>query len=699
MNNLDQMPGNDNSHTSSDNKDFENKNNSQNPVIDEGTNNDSPTVQNVESNESVNDQINEVHETTEKPENDAISVISDQKEEKSEEFEKENKEIPIEVKNEEKEELKNDIDLDTNSEEDDLYEDIEIEDLSKYNKAELIAKIKLAIENSSIEKINTIVENIRTRYNQLTEEENDKIKSEFLEQGGEEHDFSPQENPLDIEFATILESYKNSLRLFKEQQEKDKENNLKRKYAIIEAIENLINTDEPVNKTFNEFRQLQEEWRNIGLVPQSATKHLYETYHHHVERFYDYIKIHKELYDLDLKKNLELKNELCEKAEALLAEQSVTKAFKLLQEYHKQWREIGPIARDKKEEVWERFKSATTKINQRHHEHYVQLREEQEQNLEQKRTLCGKIQEINKLTLVKPKKWEEKAKEIIEIQKLWKAIGFAPRKENNELFELFKSECDLFFKAKRNFFDQRRKEEQNNLQLKLDLCVQAEALKDSTEWKKTTEDFIKLQKAWKEIGAVPRKHSEVIWQRFRSACDAFFNAKSEHFGSLDKVQEENLNKKLELIEKVKQFELTGNNEEDLKSLSNFQSEWTEIGFVPFDQKDKIQKEFRNVLDVHFNKLNVFPQHNSDNYKSRLKNWKENPKTKSKITLERNKIILKIREIENEIALYENNIGFFNKSANAVAMIQDIENKIEKAKQHIAELKQKLDVIDKIDDED
>lgn len=672
MNNLEQTHGIGNPITS-ENQDFENKNNTQNPTIDEGTDSNCPPVENTE-----------IEKTTEK---------SDENQEKQ---------IKVETdSNETEHKTENDL-IAAHDDDDDLDEETEIEDLSNCTKVDLVAKIKSAIENSPIEKINNIVEYIRTRYNQLTEEENEVINIKQIDEDGEEdaetQDLNISENPLDKEFYTILESYKTNLRLFREQQEKDKETNLKRKYAIIEAIEQLINTDEPANKAFNEFRQLQEEWRNIGLVPQSATKHLYETYHHHIERFYDYIKIHKELYELDLKKNLELKNELCEKVEALITELSITKAFKALQEFHKQWREIGPTARDKKEEVWERFKSATAKINQRHHDHYVQLREEQEKNLEQKRTLCNKLKEINKLTLVKPKRWEEKAAEIIEIQKLWKSIGFAPRKENNELFELFKSECDLFFKAKRNFFDNRRKEEQNNMQMKLDLCAQAEALKDSTEWKKTTEDFIKLQKAWKEIGVIPHKHSEIIWQRFRSTCDAFFNAKAAHFGGLDKAQEDNLNSKIALIEQVQQFKLTGNNEEDLKTLSNFQTEWTEIGFVPFDQKDKIQKEFRRALDEHFNKLNVSPRQNTEKYKTLLKTWKENPKTKSKVSSERNKIVLKIREVENEIALYENNIGFFGKSANAAAMIQDILQKIENAKKYIVELKQKLDTIDKMDKE-
>jgi hypothetical protein len=583
------------------------------------------------------------------------------------------------------------------AEEDEEEGEQEIEDISTLTKAELITKLSNIVESKPVHKIYQLVEDIRTRYNEIVEEECEKERTDFVAQGNEEVEFIPSQDPLKEIFSSIVIAFKNKVRHHRERLEKDKEENLKRKYAIIQAIENLINSEESMNKTFNEFHQLQEEWRTIGLVPQSATKHLYETYHHHVERFYDFIKINKELRELDFKKNLEQKLEICEKAESLILEPSVIKAFKTLQDFHKQWREIGPVARDKKEELWERFKEATTKVNQRHHEHYVTLKEDQEKNLDQKKALVIKIQEINKLTLVKPKKWEEKAQEIIEIQKQWKAIGFAPRKENNELFDQFKAECDKFFTTKRGFFDERRKEEQNNFQMKIDLCVQAEGLKDSTEWKKTTEDFIKLQKAWKEIGSVPRKHSEIVWQRFRTACDAFFNGKSQHFGNQDKEQSENLAKKLELIEKVKEFALTGDSESDLQTLSDYQSMWTDIGFVPFDKKDKIQKEFRAALNVHFDTLNVSPR-SADSYKGKARSWGDSPKSKVKSNQERNKLVIKIRDLENEIALYENNIGFFSKSANATVMIRDIQNKIERAKQTIVELKNKLEVFDKMDDE-
>ncbi|HON18586.1 MAG TPA: DUF349 domain-containing protein [Salinivirgaceae bacterium] len=582
------------------------------------------------------------------------------------------------------------------SDEDDDEQDQDTEDVSVLSRSELVAKLETILHNRPVQKLGRLVDDIINRYNELREEEIARERKE-AEKDGHDEDFVPSEDPLADKLRKLAELYRQKIREYKDNLEKEKEENLRKKQDIIKAIESLINKEESLNKTFSEFHQLQDEWRKIGVVPQKDSKHLYEMYNHVVERFYDYVKINKELRELDLKKNLEQKIELCEKAEALILEPSVTKAFKALQEYHKLWREIGPVPRDKKEEVWERFKNATAQINQKHHEYYSNLREDQENNLEQKRALIAKIQEINRLTLIKPKKWEEKAKEIIEIQKLWKNIGFAPRKENNELFVLFKAECDKFFEAKRAYFEERRKEEQNNLQLKIDLCVQAEALKDSTDWKKTTEEYIKLQKRWKEIGSVPRKYSETIWQRFRAACDAFFEAKSQHFGNLEKQQAENLNKKLEIIQKLKNFEYSGNNEEDLKNLNALQKEWTEIGFVPFDKKDEILKEYREAIKIIFDRLKVSVTDYS--FKSKLQNWKENPKNKGKLNQERNKIINKIRELENENALYTNNIGFFSNSTNAQNLIRDIEKKIERNKAIIEDLKEKLQIIDNADTEE
>jgi hypothetical protein len=478
--------------------------------------------------------------------------------------------------------------------------------------------------------------------------------------------------------------------------DQEKDDNLKEKYKIIEEIEDLINKEESINKTFQEFRDLQQRWRDIGLVPQNQVKNLWENYNHHVEKFYDYIKINKELRDLDLKKNLELKIELCEKAEALLLEDSITKAFKVLQEYHHQWREIGPVPREQKDDIWERFKDATTKINKKHQDYFEGLKDLQYQNLEQKVALCEQVEEIVSGTYNSPKEWELKAQEVIEIQKLWRTIGFAPKKDNNKIYYRFKTACDQFFSQKRDFYKDTKDIQKNNLQLKLDLCVQAESLKDSNEWKKTTEDFVKLQRRWKEIGPVPKKHSDALWKRFRTACDSFFIKKSEFYNTADSRQEDNLKLKLELIEKVKAFKKLETDQETLQALMEIQKQWSEIGHVPLSKKDEIQKDFREAINTQFETLKIESSEREKlNFQSKVESWISG-NSRNKIYGERNKLVIKIRELENEIALYENNIGFFSKSSNSNALLQDVNRKIEKAKERMESLKEKLQLLDRLD---
>lgn len=564
------------------------------------------------------------------------------------------------------------------------------------SKAELTEKLKALVAAHPVGALTGVVEKIRERYNTLDAEQTEKEKADFVAQGNPEEEFAPTPDPANAQFYAILGKYKNDLRQYKDQQEKDKEANLEKKTAIINAIEALINSDTPINKAFNELHDLQEQWRGIGLVPQGATKHLYDLYHHHVERFYDFMKINKELRELDFRKNMDQKLALCEKAEQLIVEADINKAFKALQDLHKQWSEIGPVAHDKKEELWARFKEATVKVNQRHHEHYAQLKEEQEKNLAAKRELCGKVAEINKQLPAKPAKWEEKSREIVELQKQWKAVGYTPRKDNNEIYDQFRAQCDIFFNAKRAFYDERRKAELNNLQLKTDLCVQAEAMKDSTEWKTTTDDFIQLQKAWKEIGPVPRRHAEPIWQRFRKACDTFFDAKSGHFGSINKEQDENLARKNALIERAKAFEPTGDQEADVRALSEMQTEWMSIGHVPFSKKERIQKAFLAAINGQYEKLGITPRPASDFAPRRGQGGGQHREQGPEG--ERNRLITKIRETENEISLYENNIGFFSKSANADKMIADIRKKIDRLRATIDEMKAKVVELDKNDEQ-
>ena len=442
---------------------------------------------------------------------------------------------------------------------------------------------------------------------------------------------------------------------------------------------------------------MQNEWRDIGLVPQSKMKNLWDLYHFHVENFYDYIKINRELRDLDLRKNLEAKINLCELAEELLVEPSIIKAFNTLQKFHEQWREIGPVPRENKDDIWERFKTVTAKINKKHQEFFETRKDEQKKNLEAKSALCEKVEEINTLELENYKEWDEKSKEIIELQKVWRTIGFAPKKDNNKIYDRFRTACDEFFNKKRDFYSKNKELQQNNLQMKIDLCVQAEALRDSTDWKKTTQDLINIQKQWKEIGPVPRKHSDSVWKRFRAACDFFFDKKSEHFSDVDSEQVDNLKLKEELIAEVTNFKSKGNVDENLKSLKHFQRRWTEIGHVPFKKKDDVQNRFRDAINKLFVQLNIDDdKRNLLKFKSKMASFSESGRGQSKMRMERDKYMNKLKQLENDLVLLDNNVGFFAKSKNAESLIADVKKKIEITKQKIETLKEKIRVIDDLE---
>ena len=569
-------------------------------------------------------------------------------------------------------------------------------DFSKLSKEALIDKLKVIMESPIEEIKDKDIDSIKINFYKKRKLQIDKLKKEFVEQGGELIDFTPPADPLEDELKSNLQKYKSRKAEQKREIEESREENLRKKYEIIEEIKDLINKDESINKTFQEFRDLQQRWRETGLVPQSNLKDLWETYHHHVEKFYDYIKINKELRDLDLKKNMEAKIRLCEKAEELLFNPSEVRAFNELQKLHEQWREIGPVPKQHREPLWERFKEATRKINKKHHEYYQELKAKQKKNLEEKAAICEEVEEINKKEITDHKEWEAYSNKIKEFQRGWKKIGFAPKKQNNAVFQRFRNACDEFFINKRAFYAKHKEIQQNNLQLKIDLCKQAEALKDSTDWKKTTDDFIKLQKTWKEIGPVPKNKSESVWRRFRSACDHFFERKKAHFSNIDQEYEENLKKKEALIQEIENFKPASDNiQENLNKLKEFQRQWTEIGYVPIKQKDKIRDRYRAAINQHFDKLQIDDNRkNVMKFKTKMETMKESPNQNNRLKKEREKLVGKLTKIENDIALWENNMGFFTKSSNnADSMIEDMENKIENAKKQIQLLEEKINMID------
>ena len=571
-------------------------------------------------------------------------------------------------------------------------------DYSKYNQVELVNALRDLIEGAEDIDIKSEIEVIKSVFYKKKNEKIEEARAEFIEAGGVEEEFVAEEDPYENDIRELLRKFGQLRKEHNKQLDSEKEDNLKLKFEIIEKIKGLINNEESINKTFNEFRDLQREWREIGLVPQSKMKNLWDTYHFHVENFYDYIKINRELRDLDLKKNLELKIELCERAEELMVEPSILKAFNTLQKYHEQWREIGPVPRENKDELWERFKRITSIINKKHQEFFESKKEEQKKNLEAKTALCEKVEEICNSEIENYKDWDSKSKELVELQKIWRTIGFAPKKENNRIYDRFRIACDTFFNKKREFYSKNKEIQQNNLQQKIDLCVQAESLRDNTDWKKATQDFINIQKKWKEIGPIPRKHSDIVWKRFRAACDFFFDKKSEHFSEVDSEQVDNLKLKENLIAELENFKSAGDVNENLKILKDIQRRWTEIGHVPFKKKDALQNKFREEIGKLFDQLNINEdKRNMLKFKTKMSTFSESSRGQSKMRMEREKYMNKLKQLENDLVLLENNIGFFTMSKNAKALIEDVNKKIEDTRQKIESLKEKIRVIDEMED--
>lgn len=573
----------------------------------------------------------------------------------------------------------------------------EMIDYNQLGKEELVSSLEELLNSTPIGELKGEVEKIKSAFYKKHRAEVEKLKKAYLADGGDPLSFEYPPDPNEEAIKKLLNLYRRLKAEYLEALEKEKQENLKKKLEIIDKIDQLINNQESINKTFQEFKDLQEEWHAIGQIPQSEIRNTWNTYNHHCEKFYDYIKINRELRDLDFKKNLEIKLKLCEKAEELLLEPSVVKAFNALQKLHDQWRETGPVHPEKREELWERFKLTTASINKAHQDHYQKIKEDQVNNLKAKTLLCEKVEEIAENEPGNPKAWDQKTEELIQIQQLWKTIGFATKKENARIFERFRKACDDFFAKKRDYFKEYKDVQNNNLQLKTELVIQAEALADSTEWKETSNQLIELQKKWKEIGPVPRKNSDEIWKRFRAACNKFFDRKSEFFGNLDSIQEENLKKKQEIIQKIKAIDVEEKAEDNLNQLKTLQSAWAEIGHVPFKQKDKIQKEYREAINSKFEKLKIDEvKRNVWMFKQRMENISDQRKKNKQINYEREKTLGRIRQLENDIQVLENNIGFFAKTKNAESLIKDVQKKIETARKNIIIEKQKLDLIHKID---
>ena len=565
--------------------------------------------------------------------------------------------------------------------------DVDKGDLNGRSKQELVDLFSSLLESEPVQTLRKNVEAIKIAFYKQHRAEVDAARKSFEAEHGEGAEFTPAVDALEVRLKELFKEYRRRRDEYIVNLDSIKEENLKTKLAIIEELKELVNSDETLNNTFSKFRDLQQRWKDTGVVPQSKVKDLWETYNLHVENFYNFIKINKELRDLDLKKNYEQKVQLCEAAESLLLEPSIIEAFHKLQKLHDEWRETGPVANEYKESLWERFKAASARINKQHQEYFDAIKQEQMKNLALKSELCAKTEALAEQPYTSRKEWNKASERLIEIQKMWRTIGFAPKKDNIRIYERFRTACDRFFEAKREFYAGVKSEMEHNLQLKQEICEAAEALQNSEDWKHATEELIALQARWKESGPVSRRHSDTIWKRFRAACDKFFERKAEHFSSVDSVHEENLKLKQALLEEMRGADITAGGFEAIKE---YQRRWSQIGFVPIKHKDAVQKEYKAIVDGMFATLRSSERDRSMNrFKERVQSMKGGNQLRS----EREKLYNKLRQMEQDIALLENNIGFFSKSKNAESLIADVREKIARAKSDMAGIIEKIRVID------
>jgi hypothetical protein len=561
----------------------------------------------------------------------------------------------------------------------------------KYSREKLVELLETAVQEADINTVKSKISLIKVAFLQLSKDARHELYQQMsAAPEGEVTEIETAPDPLDERFNAAFGIYKSKKAKFNEELEKQKLVNLAAKVRILDELKSLINSEETLKKTYDDFKVLQKSWGEIGMVPKADANGLWQNYHFLVDKFFDKVKINKELKDLDLKKNLERKIELCEKTEELLLETSLLKAFKQLQQYHEDWKETGPVPQEKRDEIWDRFRNATDKINERRREHYTHLEEEQEENYKAKVVLCEKAEQLIAKEYKSLKEWQDSTSLVNELLKDWKSVGPAPKKQNNDIWTRFKGYLDAYFAAKKDYFNILKDQQLHNYNQKLDLCVRAEALRLSSEWKNTTKELIELQNEWKKIGPVPRKFADKIWKRFRSACDDFFKSKAEFFRNIHGQEEENLQKKNDLIKKVQEFETGDDKQASLTILKEMQREWMEIGHVPIKEKERLQNDFRTAMNKHYDKMKInAAEMNTMNYRSRMETIKEQPDAGRIITKEKNNLQTRITSLQEEIKLWENNIGFFANSKQANILKSEFEAKIQNAKEELATLETKM----------
>lgn len=561
------------------------------------------------------------------------------------------------------------------------------------SKEEIILKLSELVVTSA-ESARAEVDALKQAYYKIRRNEVEELKKTFLTDEGEEKDFIAPADETEGKLKELLTTYKEKRAAEIAEDEKVKADNYTAKLRLIDKLKALTESQEDFNKLYNDFKEIQQQWKEIKAVPAEHVNELWKNYQMYSEKFYDIIKINNQFRDYDFKKNLEMKVALCETVEKLDTEPDVVSAFHQLQKLHQQWREIGPVAKELRDELWVRFKNASTVINKKHQEHFEKLKNKEQENLEAKTAICEEIEKIDFSLLKTFKDWEDKNKDVIKLQDKWKTIGFAPKKVNVKIFERFRAACDIYFNNKSEFYKSIKESMDKNLELKRALCEQAEALKDSTDWKDATDKLIALQKEWKTIGSVARKHSDIIWKRFITACDYFFEQKNKNVSSQKSVEQENLATKKTLVEKIKALDETVSNDEGISLLKEYMAEWNTIGHVPFKEKDKIYKEFHDAVDAQFDRMKLDrSERKMQSYRTSLNDMSEG-RSKGKLYGERERLMRLYERLKTELQTYENNIGFLSVSSKGGGgLVKEMNRKVEKLKEEMALTIKKIDAID------
>ena len=560
-------------------------------------------------------------------------------------------------------------------------------DIARLNKEEVLTRLAEKVSEEPSADLRNEVEALKVAFYKLHRADMEARRKAFFAENGIDAEYTYQTDEAEVKFKELYNIYRSKRDEATALSDKEKEENYQAKLAVIEELKALVDSEEALNTTFAKFHELQARWRNIGQVPQAKVSDLYETYNLHVENFYDYVKINKELRDLDWKRNLEAKTSLCEQAEALTEVEAIIDAFHKLQKLHEEWREIGPVSMEHKEALWERFKAASTIINRRHQEHFEGIKAEQQQNLERKSALCEEVEKMVSESVASHKAWNKASERLQEIQAEWRTIGFAPKKDNNKIYDRFRTACNNFFEAKHNFYAEAKDDMAKNLEVKNSLCERAEAIAEREDWAKATEELLALQAEWKKSGAVARKYTDVVWKRFRAACDKFFERKAQHFSSVDGEYNSNLTAKQALLEEMAQAAV-----KSFDDIKEYQRRWSEIGFVPIRHKDELQKQYKAVLDKLFAMVrSADREQHLNKFKNKVASMRE--AGDKRLRSEREKLYNRVKQLELEIQTLENNIGFFAKSKGAESMIAAVEEKIARAKRNMAEIIEQVKLID------